>query len=85
MAAGTALLAVSRNNTELTDVVKQYQCGFHIQPHQPQALAEAVRRLCADRELLKEYKSASRKAAEENFARNVVVNQYMRYLRERLA
>ncbi|MCD4699926.1 MAG: glycosyltransferase, partial [Phycisphaerae bacterium] len=83
MAAGAALLAISRDKTELTDIVEQYQCGFHIPPHRPGDLAEAVRRLYGDRELLKECKTASRKAAEENFARNISTKRYLEYLRKR--
>ncbi|MDY7011246.1 MAG: glycosyltransferase family 4 protein [Planctomycetota bacterium] len=84
MAAGSALLAISRDNTELTDIVKQYQCGFHILPHRPEDLAEAVRRLCGDRELLEKCKTASRRAAEENFARNISTRRYLEYLRKKL-
>ena len=84
LAAGAAILAVSAENTELTELVAEHGCGLHVPPRDPQALAEAVRRLHGDRELLDRCKRASRAAAETAYARRIIVQRYLRYLNETL-
>ncbi|HUT59171.1 MAG TPA: glycosyltransferase family 4 protein [Phycisphaerae bacterium] len=80
LAAGAAVLAVSAENTELTELVAEHGCGLHVPPRDPQALAQAVRRLHADRKLLDRCRKASRVAAEKAYARRVIVQRYLRHL-----
>jgi glycosyltransferase involved in cell wall biosynthesis len=76
MAAGAAILAVSPDDTELTDLVKEFPCGMHVRPRSPSDLAEAVRRYHGDRDLLARAKAASRDAAVREYSRPRAVERY---------
>lgn len=84
LAAGAALLAISAPGAELSDMVAEHGCGVHLPPRDPQALAEAVRRLRGDPGLLNQYKSAARRAAEEKYSRRIATRRYLDYLSRRL-
>ncbi len=83
MAAGAAILAVSPPDTELTDLVRDFGCGLALRPRDPAGLAEAVRRLHADRAELTRMKLAARRAAEERFSRPAAAATYAELLRSR--
>ncbi len=76
LAAGSAILAVSPSETELTDLVREEGCGVHVLPRRPEELAAAIRRLHADRELLARYQAAARLAAEERYSRRLLTRRY---------
>lgn len=81
LAAGSALLAVSPPNTELTDLIAEHDCGVHIPPGSGERLADAVRELHENPELLRRYRTAARAAAEKHFSRRIATDRYYRYLR----
>jgi len=81
LAAGASILAVSPEDTELTDLVAEHNCGLHVPPRRPDLLAEAVRRLHDDRGLLKSFKAASVAAAREHFDRHLATGHYLALLR----
>lgn len=85
LAAGLALLAVSPEATELTDLVSAHSCGLALPPHRPDLLASAVRRLHADRSLLAQCRQASRQAAVSHYSRRLLTAQYLAYLRSTLS
>jgi glycosyltransferase involved in cell wall biosynthesis len=85
MAAGAAILAVSPEATELTDLVKEFSCGLHVRPREAAALAEAVRRLHEDRTLLAACREASRRAAVERFSRHLAADRYAEFLMRTLS
>jgi len=84
LAAGTALLAASAPATELSELVDEHRCGLHIPPRSPGALADAIRRLHDEPELLGQMKAAARAAAEARFSRSVITARYLDYLRPRM-
>lgn len=85
LAAGSALLAVSPPDTELTQLVEQHGCGVHILPRRPQELASAIRRLHADPALLASYRAAARAAAEGQYSRRVLTQRWLAGLNRWLA
>ena len=85
LAAGSALLAVGSPGTELADLVAEHRCGEQVMPRRPDLLADAIRRLHGDRELLKRYRTAARSAAEQYFSRREATRHYQDYLIARLA
>ncbi|MGC9453970.1 MAG: glycosyltransferase family 4 protein [Phycisphaerae bacterium] len=85
LAAGAAVLAVSPPNTELTDLVAEHGCGVHIPPRSGEKLAAAVREMHENPALLRRYRLAARKAAQEHFSRGRAVERYRRYLRDRFS
>jgi glycosyltransferase involved in cell wall biosynthesis len=84
MAAGAAILAVSPDQTELTDLVKEFSCGLCVGPRDPAALAGAIRKLHDDRALTVACREASRRAAVERFSRKGAADRYAEFLRRTL-
>ncbi|MCY2927676.1 MAG: glycosyltransferase family 4 protein [Planctomycetota bacterium] len=85
LAAGLAILAVSPEGTELTDLIEAEGCGVAIPPHRPDLLGAAVRRLHADRSQLARFQQASRAAAVSRYSRSILTGEYLTCLREWLA
>jgi glycosyltransferase involved in cell wall biosynthesis len=79
LAAGAAILAVSPDDTELTDLIAEHRCGLHVPPRSPQLLAQAVRRLHDDRELLARLRAAAVTVAGR-FDRSLATAKYFAYL-----
>ncbi len=76
LAAGTAVLAISPPDTELTDLVARFDCGLHVPPRSPDQLASAIRSLRADPSRLARMQANARKAAEEHFSRSAGAAAY---------
>jgi glycosyltransferase involved in cell wall biosynthesis len=79
LAAGAAILAVSPDGTELTDLVAEHRCGLHVPPRSPDLLAQAIRRLHDDRDLLASVRAAAT-AAAGGFDRSLATARYFTYL-----
>jgi glycosyltransferase involved in cell wall biosynthesis len=84
LAAGAAILAVSPEGTELTDLVAEYRCGVHVPPRRPLLLAQAIRRLHDDRSKLAAFQAAAA-AAAKHFDRRLATAKYLAYLERCLA
>jgi glycosyltransferase involved in cell wall biosynthesis len=84
LAAGAATLAVSPPDTELTDLVVDERCGWHVQPRDPAGMAEVIRTAHGDREKLAQAQHNARRAAEQKYSRRVMVSRWADWLRETL-
>ncbi|HWE61188.1 MAG TPA: glycosyltransferase [Chloroflexota bacterium] len=73
MMAGTAV--VCSDLPVLREVVSGAECGLLYDPARPGALAEALRRLCGDRDLLARFKANARRAARERYNATVEVKK----------
>ena len=80
LAAGAAILAVSPDGTELTDLVAEHRCGLAVRPRDPAALVGAIRRLHDDPGLLASCRSAAAAAARNHFDRSLATARYAAYL-----
>ncbi|MFW5733047.1 MAG: glycosyltransferase family 4 protein [Planctomycetota bacterium] len=80
LSAGAATLAISPPDTELTDLVVDEQCGWHVAPRDPAGIAKVVRAACADRESLGRKQANARRAAEERYSRDVMVGRWIDWL-----
>jgi glycosyltransferase involved in cell wall biosynthesis len=69
LAAGAALLVISRGPNELTDLVKRHQCGLAVPPHDPEAVLAAVHRFSSDAPFLALCRANARAAAVEHYSR----------------
>lgn len=76
LAAGAAVLAISPDDTELTDLVARFDCGLHVPPRSPNKLAAAIRSLHADPARLARMQANAREAAEEHFSRSAGAEAY---------
>ena len=69
MAAGLALLVISEKDNDLSQLVKDDDCGINVKSKDIQGLKQAILGVSNNEELLDQYKQASRKTAEERFSR----------------
>lgn len=69
LAAGLAALVISDQDNDVAKLVKEFHCGLHVKNRAIEEMANAIRKLHADPELLDKYKRAARKAAEDFFSR----------------
>lgn len=78
MAAGAAILGVSRTPSDLQQVIQRYQCGLHIEDGDVSGFIQAVRRFYQDRPFLETCRRNARHAAVEEFSRVVNVERVFR-------
>ncbi len=67
LAAGGAIVAVSPPDSDLAKLIKRIDCGICVPPGKPHKLAEAIRRLVADKDLLQRMRQNARRAAENQY------------------
>ncbi len=77
LAAGAALLAVTADNTELADLVRDYPCGTNIPPRSPEKLATTICSYFAEPDILKAHKYEARKLAEKKYSRQQSTKCYL--------
>jgi len=73
MAAGRPVVAAVAHRSEAAAFIRRAQCGMVVPPEDPNALAEAIRHICSDRELAARLGQRGRVFAEEHFARDRVL------------
>lgn len=78
MAAGLAIIAISPANSELDRIVEHFSIGYCVLPDQPQKIAEYIRALASDANLLSQLKSRSRQASLNFTSSNA--KHYVTYL-----
>ena len=69
MAAGAALLVISKGPNELTDLVDRFQCGFHVPQGDVNGLCKVVQDCLCNPENLQRAKTNSRSVMEQYFSR----------------
>ncbi len=67
MAAGNAILGISRPPNDLADTIVRHGCGANFSPNQPEAIAAWIASLLADPEHLQRLKAQSREAAVTHY------------------
>jgi glycosyltransferase involved in cell wall biosynthesis len=80
LAAGGAIIAVSPPDSDLANLIKRIDCGICVPPGRPYDLAEAVRRLVADKDLLRRMQQNARRAAETQYDVAVGTRRYLEVL-----
>jgi glycosyltransferase involved in cell wall biosynthesis len=68
MAAGAAILGVSRLPNDLEDLIRRYGCGANFAPDAPAAIAGWLHDLAADRPRLAAMRAAARQAAVDHYS-----------------
>ncbi len=69
LAAGLAVLVISDQDNDVAELAKKFRCGWHVKNNAIDEMANTIRKLHANPELLDKYKQAARKAAEDFFSR----------------
>lgn len=74
LAAGSAILALTSDDSDLAALVREFRFGQVSAPH-PRAIADAIRVWQADPSLLNAMRARARRAAEEHFSREVIAQR----------
>ncbi len=70
MAAGSVLLGICDQNSEVAQIINRHNCGFVVSPGDKDSMVKNILNLLNDKVKLENYKTNSRKAAEEYYSRN---------------
>lgn len=65
LAAGTPLVVMCNDETELAEIIRRYHCGWALRAERADELCDLLRQLCAAPDRLVPYKERSRAAAEK--------------------
>ena len=82
LAAGSALIAIANQDSELSDLLSQHNCGLLVSPGKPLKLAEAIKRLASSPNELDIMKKTARNLAETKYAREICIAQFSEHLRQ---
>lgn len=75
MAAGAAILGLSKPPSDLQMIIEQHQCGINVKPGDVEGCIEAVLRSCQNEAFLRNCRRAARLAAQRVFCRSVNVHR----------
>ena len=79
LAAGACLVAVAHHDSELAEIIANYEVGVLCPPLQPRQLADIITRVLSNETLLNRYKSNSLKAVKDFTPANA--DEYAKYLK----
>lgn len=80
LAAGSVLIAIANEKSELSDIIHSNQCGFLVPPGKPRILAETIKNLASNSYQLSIMKAQARKVAEERYSREICTLMFAEYL-----
>ena len=82
LAAGSAIVAIANDDSELSDLLAQRDCGVLVAPGDPSSLAEVLIKLESSRRDVDLMKKNARQLAEDRFSRQACINEFSRFLRK---
>ncbi|HEX7601485.1 MAG TPA: glycosyltransferase family 4 protein, partial [Polyangiaceae bacterium] len=85
MAAGSAILGLSRPGSDLARVIESFECGVNVDPADRDAAVAALRDLVGDGARLQRYRANARRAAEKEFSSEVCVPRLLDLVEKALA
>lgn len=80
MAAGNAILAIAPWESDLARVVRSHSIGLVVEPGDGDSFADSLRQLASDPQTLRDYQSAARRAAVEEYALDTIASQWEDFL-----
>lgn len=84
MAAGCAVLGISRAPSDISALIETHQCGVHVPFGDPDQLAQAITDAEQHPEELSQWKQASRTAAEGPLSREVSLERFAKIIANHL-
>jgi len=84
MAAGTAILGISKPPNDLAVTIERHRCGVNFSPDSVADIAEWLREIAADADGLDRLRRASRQAAVEHYSQAAIPLRLTELVRERL-
>ena len=76
MASGRSVIAMVDGDSEVSRIVKEADCGIHVPPDSPDALAQALENLLDDKERCSQMGMNARTFAEKNFNKDDICRKY---------
>jgi glycosyltransferase involved in cell wall biosynthesis len=76
LAAGKPIIALTGENSEISKVLKEKNCGFNLSSYNPHEIAECILKLESDKEFCNQLGENSRKVFEDEFTYQKAVNKY---------
>ena len=80
LAAGSALVAIANDQSELSDLLDQRLCGKLVPPGNPELLASTIQNIVSNPDQLAKMKKNSRDLARSNYSREVSTTKFSRLL-----
>lgn len=74
MAAGAAVIGICSGRNDVSEVINKASCGLTVEPQQSEKLAEKIKMLASDADLLSKYKLNARNAALTNYSRKACMS-----------
>jgi len=80
LACGSAILGIVPKDTEIADLIEEYECGIRVEPLQPALIAQAILKLHRDKQLLESLQRHARTCFEQHFTKMQAVEEHARVL-----
>jgi len=80
LAAGSAIVAIANENSELSDLLGRRGCGVLVPPGDSNTLAETLKSLEANPKKVASMKNNARQLAEEKFSRQACTTEFANFL-----
>ena len=71
MAVGAAVVGICKGRSDMSEIVQNSRCGVIVEPKNPIKLAEVIRDLANNIEVLNGFKGRARTSAKESYSREV--------------
>jgi len=82
MASGRPVLASVPDDSEIARLIKDADCGVLVPPEDPQAMAQAIKGLSKQPDLLAQYGVNGRDYVVKHYSRSQLVRQYHQLLHQ---
>ena len=82
LAVGSALIAITNDKSELSDLLHSNYCGIIVPPGQPDILAESILNLASSPQDLALMKKNARELAEKKYSRHACTLEFSEFLRQ---
>jgi glycosyltransferase involved in cell wall biosynthesis len=82
LAAGKPIIAIIGENSEISRVIKKYNCGIVISNYEDRLLAEKITELSSDKRLCQKLGENARSAFERYFTYQIAMTKYFEIVKE---
>ena len=84
LAAGSAVIGISKNENELKDIIEKNQCGVNVEPTNPEELAKVILDIISNKEKLNFFQLNARKISVEQYSKKSGIAKFKLLLKNSL-
>ena len=81
LAAGSAVIGISKNENELKDIIENNQCGVNVEPKNPQKLANVIFSLVNNKEKLNFFQNNARMISVDKYSKKSGIEKFKQVLK----